>query len=60
MIVFGMALVLDAVWALLPAFLATVDLVARTLVEDRFLHDNLTGYRDFAKRTRCRLIPGIW
>ncbi|HYR87348.1 MAG TPA: isoprenylcysteine carboxylmethyltransferase family protein [Terriglobia bacterium] len=60
LLMIGMALVLDSAWALLPAFLAVVDLVARTGAEDRFLQNNLEGYRDFAKRTRYRLVPGIW
>jgi protein-S-isoprenylcysteine O-methyltransferase Ste14 len=56
----GMALVLNSWWALLPAILSAVNLVARTSAEDRFLQQNLHGYRDFAKRTRYRLVPGIW
>jgi len=57
---FGMALVLNSAWALLPAILSALNLVARTWAEDRFLHQNLNGYRAFAKRTRYRLVPGIW
>jgi protein-S-isoprenylcysteine O-methyltransferase Ste14 len=60
LVIIGMALVLDSAWALLPAFLAAADLIIRTAAEDRFLHDNLDGYRAFAKRTPCRLLPGIW
>jgi protein-S-isoprenylcysteine O-methyltransferase Ste14 len=56
----GMALVLNSAWALVPAVLAAVDLVIRTSAEDRFLQENLTGYREFAKRTRYRLVPSIW
>jgi protein-S-isoprenylcysteine O-methyltransferase Ste14 len=56
----GMALVLDSAWALLPAILSAANLVARTWAEDRFLHSNLNGYREFAQRTRYRLVPGIW
>jgi protein-S-isoprenylcysteine O-methyltransferase Ste14 len=56
----GMALVLNSAWALAPAILSALNLVARTCAEDRFLHENLNGYRAFAKRTRYRLVPGIW
>jgi protein-S-isoprenylcysteine O-methyltransferase Ste14 len=56
----GMALVLDSAWALLPAIASAANLVARTWAEDRFLHKNLNGYREFARRTRYRLVPGIW
>jgi protein-S-isoprenylcysteine O-methyltransferase Ste14 len=60
LVIIGMALVLDSAWALLPAFLAAADLIIRTAAEDRFLQENLDGYRVFAKRTPCRLLPGIW
>ena len=56
----GMPLVLNSAWALLPAILSAANLVARTWAEDRFLQENLNGYRDFTKRTRYRLVPGIW
>ena len=56
----GMALVLDSAWALVPAILSAVNLVVRTRKEDRFLQKNLSGYREFAQRTRHRLVPGIW
>ena len=56
----GTALVLNSAWALLPAILSAATLVARTWAEDRFLHENLDGYRKFARRTRYRLVPGIW
>jgi protein-S-isoprenylcysteine O-methyltransferase Ste14 len=56
----GMALVLNSAWALLPAMLSAINLMARTSAEDRFLCENLRGYREFTKRTRYRLLPGIW
>lgn len=42
--------------ALVPALL----FVVRTAHEDRFLQDNLDGYRDYAARVRWRLLPGAW
>jgi protein-S-isoprenylcysteine O-methyltransferase Ste14 len=56
----GMALVLDSGWALLPAILSAANLIARTWAEDRFLQQNLNGYREFTRRTRYRLVPGVW
>jgi protein-S-isoprenylcysteine O-methyltransferase Ste14 len=56
----GMPLVLGSAWALVPAALMVVVLVVRTAKEDRFLQANLQGYREFAQRTRYRLIPGVW
>ena len=44
---------------ILSLFLALL-LIVRTQLEDRTLHAELNGYRDYAKRTRYRLIPGIW
>ena len=32
----------------------------RTITEDRLLHAELAGYRDYAGRVRWRLAPGIW
>lgn len=53
-------LFLDAVWAFIPvAFIITV-LVIRTHLEDQTLQEELPGYREYAARTRCRLLPGIW
>ena len=35
-------------------------LVARTVLEDRTLHNELPGYEEYAHRVRYRLIPGVW
>jgi protein-S-isoprenylcysteine O-methyltransferase Ste14 len=51
---------LDSIWAFLPVVFISIILVYRTALEDRFLQDNLTGYRDYAGRVRYRLIPMIW
>jgi len=51
---------LDSIWAYLPTFLLIALFVLRTALEDRFLQDELAGYRDYAKRVRYRLIPGVW
>ena len=60
LLMIGMALTLGSAWALVPAALAAVGLIVRTAAEDRFLHANLKGYREYARRTRYRLIPGVW
>jgi protein-S-isoprenylcysteine O-methyltransferase Ste14 len=41
-----------------PALIAV--LAARAVMEERMLADELPGYRDYAMRVRCRLIPGLW
>lgn len=53
-------LVLDSIWAFLPALLLVCVLVLRTALEDKTLQEELTGYKEFTRRTRYRLIPGIW
>jgi len=35
-------------------------LLIRTDLEDRTLKQELPGYREFAQKTRYRLLPGIW
>jgi hypothetical protein len=32
----------------------------RTALEDKTLHEELSGYREYAQQTRYRLIPGVW
>ena len=49
-----------AQWALPPAALAIALLVVRTHWEDRLLHAELSGYAEYAHRTRYRLLPGLW
>ncbi len=56
----GVPLLLGSWWALIPAVLGTAAMIARTVFEDRTLRTELTGYSDYAKRVRCRLVPGIW
>ena len=56
----AMPLFLDSGWAFLPAVFLTIFLVIRTSLEDRFLQDELEGFRDYAKRVRYRLLPGVW
>lgn len=51
---------LDSTWAFLPAVLITATLFFRTSLEDRTLQEELEGYREYARRVRYRLIPGVW
>lgn len=56
----GFALSLGSWWALIPAGVASLVLVLRTVWEDRMLHVELPGYATYATRVRFRLIPGVW
>jgi protein-S-isoprenylcysteine O-methyltransferase Ste14 len=56
----GTAFLLGSLWALIPVGLVVIGIIVRTAFEDRTLHEELDGYRDFAARTRYRLLPGVW
>ena len=56
----GMPLALGSLWALIPALFFGLFLIARTILEDRTLQNELPGYKDYAQRVRYRLIPGVW
>ena len=54
---FGIVLALGSVWTLIPAAVASIIAVIRTVLEDQTLQEELPGYRDYARRVRYRLIP---
>jgi protein-S-isoprenylcysteine O-methyltransferase Ste14 len=56
----GIVLALGSVWTVIPATVALIITVTRTVLEDRTLRDELPGYPDYARRVRYRLIPGIY
>jgi protein-S-isoprenylcysteine O-methyltransferase Ste14 len=57
---FGIVLALGSVWTLIPAAVASIIAVIRTVLEDQTLQEELPGYRDYARRVRYRLIPCIY
>ena len=56
----GTPLMLGSAWALIPAAFTVCAIVVRTRLEDETLQNELAGYRDYARRVRQRLLPGIW
>jgi protein-S-isoprenylcysteine O-methyltransferase Ste14 len=56
----GTALCLGSLWALIPAGLASGLLLLRTCWEDKMLQAELSGYPEYSRRVRSRLIPGVW
>ena len=56
----GLVLALSSIWTLIPAAVALIIIVIRTTLEDRTLQEELPGYRDYARRVRYRLFPGIY
>jgi len=53
-------ILLDSLWAFIPTVLLGVVMIIRTGLEDKALQDELPGYKEFAQKTRYRLIPGVW
>jgi protein-S-isoprenylcysteine O-methyltransferase Ste14 len=51
---------LGSVWTYVPSLLTGCALVVRTVLEDRTLVEELPGYAEYARRTRYRLLPGVW
>lgn len=47
-------------WALIPSGLGAILLLLRTALEDRTLQVELTGYPDYVRQVRYRLLPGVW
>ena len=56
----GIVLALGSVWTIIPAVAALIIAVIRTALEDRTLQEELPGYRDYTRRVRYRLIPGVY
>lgn len=56
----GTGLLLGSQTAVLLGFVCCFALIARTWFEDNALKKELTGYAEYAKKVRYRLVPGIW
>lgn len=53
-------LLLGSLLALVPILGLAVVIIWRTMLEDKLLERELTGYADYAQKVRFRLVPGIW
>ncbi|MBY8985541.1 MAG: isoprenylcysteine carboxylmethyltransferase family protein [Candidatus Lokiarchaeota archaeon] len=53
-------LALGSLYSLIPTALGVVGLVIRTVLEDKMLHEELEGYKEYAQKTKKKLIPLIW
>lgn len=56
----GIVLALGSVWTIIPGVAALIIAVIRTALEDRTLQEELPGYRDYTRRVRYRLLPGVY
>jgi len=55
----GTALWLGSYAAAIASISFLLMTLARIVIEERYLRDNLSGYDEYAKRVRSRLIPGL-
>ena len=56
----GIALAFSSIWTLIPAVVSLIITVIRTSLEDRTLQEELPGYKEYARKVRYRLFPGIY
>lgn len=56
----GFPLVIASTWTIIPVGVAIILLMVRTNLEDALLTKELSGYGEYAKKTRFKLIPFIW
>jgi protein-S-isoprenylcysteine O-methyltransferase Ste14 len=54
------SLVIGSLYSLIPVGIVLLSVVIRTNLEDKMLRQELEGYTQYAKKTRYRLIPGLW
>lgn len=57
---FSGCFIIGSVYSLIPTVIAITAVIVRTYLEDRTLQNELSGYSDYVKRTRFRLVPGVW
>jgi protein-S-isoprenylcysteine O-methyltransferase Ste14 len=53
-------LALGSYWALIGSGLIFILILFRIFSEEKFLCENLMGYKEYVQKTRYRLIPGVW
>jgi len=58
--IFGLPLIFSSYIAFIPSMFQAFILIIRTQYEDRFLLEHLSGYSEYVKQTRWRLIPKIF
>ena len=52
--------IIGSVYSLIPAAIIIVAIIIRTYLEDRTLQNEFAGYSEYVKKTRYRLVPGVW
>lgn len=51
---------LGSFWALIPSLLIPILIVYRILNEEKILLKELSGYKEYCRKTHYRLLPFIW
>jgi protein-S-isoprenylcysteine O-methyltransferase Ste14 len=59
-LMFGIPPALGSWWGLLFFILGLATIIWRLLDEERFLSENLAGYREYRNKVRYRLVPFVW
>lgn len=57
---FAIPLSLGSFYGIIPSLGLVAMLLARTYMEDKTLHEELPGYREYAQKTRYKLVPRVW
>jgi protein-S-isoprenylcysteine O-methyltransferase Ste14 len=53
-------LALGSYYATIPGILVSIIIIIRTHLEDKTLKRELKGYKEYIRKVKYRLIPGIW
>lgn len=56
----GVPFMLNSLWVIILSIMVTLVLILRARLEDKTLHAELPGYKEYAERVRYRLLPGVW
>ncbi len=57
---FAPSFIVGSFFSLIPVVVIIIAVIMRTHFEDKLLRLELEGYADYVKKTKYRLIPGIW
>lgn len=59
-IALALPLALSSLYAFIPSLALVVLVIWRTAREDKTLRHELDGYEEYTRKTRYRLLPGVW
>jgi protein-S-isoprenylcysteine O-methyltransferase Ste14 len=56
----GVPFLFNSYWVVIPTVIVLLAYIARIVLEDRALQEELPGYKEYASKVRYRFVPGIW